>query len=338
MRKPIIEFSRGRTQMFLRHIATCSVLLAFALNMSQVSYAQSQPGTVAPPETSPNRDYDDTLPIGPGDVINVQIFPGQELNQRIRVESDGAAQFLLVGKLRIAGLRPSQAAELMNQRLVDGGFLIHPSTSIFVEQYSRGIKIFGEVAKPSVYPPTGNGRISDLIAAAGGLSQGAGRDITITHSDRVIQHVNWEPDKVGDSAVDLQLIPGDSVYVPKATVFFIGGNVAKPGSYMLNPDEKLSVMQAIFLAGGTIASTSRHKSIIVRTTGNNRTVVHVNVTRIIEGKDPDPILSKNDILYVPPSNLKSQFKVDRNRSDSICSKSIYLFPLGEIGLQLRRRK
>ena len=308
MRKLTTKTSRFRSQPFLRNVARCLLISATVATVSQTFYAQPQQSTTLPKNYSAS-DVDDTLPIGTGDVISVQIFPGEQLNQRIRVESDGGAQFLLVGKLHVAGLRPSQAAELVNQNLIDGGFLIHPSTSIFVEQYSKGIKIFGEVAKPSVYPPTGNGRLSDLIAAAGGLSQLAGRDIAVTHPDNAIQRVNWEPDKAGDPAIDLHLIPGDTVYVPKSAVFFIGGNVAKPGSYMLNPDEKLTVMQAIFLAGGTIASTKREKSIIVRTNGNDRTVIRVNVTKIIEGKDPDPILSKNDILYVPPSNLKSQLKL-----------------------------
>lgn len=317
----------------MHHRLVSTGILAFLICLMSSSSPQSsswaqvrdQNNEMHPGQLGASSVVSNGVVVGPGDVLSIQVFPGSELNQRVRVESDGTAVFLLIGRLHVSGLDASQISELIDSRLIAGGFLLHPSASVFVEQYFQGIKVFGEIAKPSIYPPVGNGRLSDLLAAAGGLSQVAGRDITITSSKGNVQHINWKPSQMGDPNVDVQLSPGDMVYVPKSAIFYVGGNVAKPGSYILNPDEKLSVLQAIFLAGGTLPATTREKSIIVRTIDSKRTVVRVNVTRILQGKDPDPILTQNDILYIPPSTFKSQFRLIETAAISFVANPFIYF-------------
>ena len=43
---------------------------------------------------------------------------------------------------------------------------------------------------------------------------------------------------------------------------------------------------------------------LIRTIGDRRTVVSLDINKIFRGKAPDPILQPNDILYQPSSFIK----------------------------------
>jgi len=44
---------------------------------------------------------------------------------------------------------------------------------------------------------------------------------------------------------------------------------------------------------------------LIRTVGDHRTVVKLDIQRILHGKDPDPILQANDIVFIPDSTIKA---------------------------------
>jgi polysaccharide export outer membrane protein len=57
-----------------------------------------------------------------------------------------------------------------------------------------------------------------------------------------------------DAALDLavEVNPGDSIFVPKAGIVYVLGDVARPGGYtMTNTEAQLTVLQLIARAGGT---------------------------------------------------------------------------------------
>jgi len=47
---------------------------------------------------------------------------------------------------------------------------------------------------------------------------------------------------------------------------------------------------------------------IIRTVGNTRKEVRVDIARIVSGKDPDPILASDDIVYIPSNEFKAAIK------------------------------
>ncbi len=48
---------------------------------------------------------------------------------------------------------------------------------------------------------------------------------------------------------------------------------------------------------------------IIRTNGQTRTVVRVDIKRIMNGKEPDPVLQADDIIYLPNSVIKEAIEV-----------------------------
>src|SRR6266568_97636 len=134
-----------------------------------------QSGNTAP-------DADSSLRLGVGDLIEFSVYNVPELSSKVRVGSNGDVYLPLVDYVHVAGLKPEEAQAVIEKRFTDGGFLKDPHVSIFVDEYqSQGVSVLGEVSKPSVYPALGQQRLFDMISAAGGFSDKAGRSITVTH-------------------------------------------------------------------------------------------------------------------------------------------------------------
>ena len=64
-------------------------------------------------------------------------------------------------------------------------------------------------------------------------------------------------------------------------------------------------MQATALSGGLNFSGKYDDVRLIRTVGDHRTVVKLDIQRVLHGKDPDPILQANDIVFIPDSTIKA---------------------------------
>jgi polysaccharide biosynthesis/export protein len=61
-------------------------------------------------------------------------------------------------------------------------------------------------------------------------------------------------------------------------------------------------------AGGIGYEADRQDAHIIRTSGNSRYVVDVDVNKILQGKLADVTLQPDDILFVPTNNMKAAIK------------------------------
>ncbi len=110
-----------------------------------------------------------------------------------------------------------------------------------------------------------------------------------------------------DSALNVPVRPGDIVKVPRAGIVYVVGEVQKPGGFVLQNNENISVLQAIALAQGPTHTSAISRARIIRTdpaTGT-RTEIPMNLGRILSGKAPDAFLQPKDIVFVPNSAAKS---------------------------------
>ena len=103
---------------------------------------------------------------------------------------------------------------------------------------------------------------------AGGQTEAASNTVYILHTDGNGE-VTRTPVSLrglanGDSSAPTRkLLGGDSVYVPKADQFYILGEVQHPGMYKI--EDRLTVTEAISLAGGVTAKGSEHRVEVKRT-------------------------------------------------------------------------
>lgn len=104
---------------------------------------------------------------------------------------------------------------------------------------------------------------------------------------------------------NINVLPNDVITVPRAEMIYVVGTVRKPGGFVLNDQESISVLQALSMAEGLDKTAAwGHAKIIRNDQSGNRVEVSANIDRILAGKLRDVPLS-NDILFVPNSAAKS---------------------------------
>jgi polysaccharide export outer membrane protein len=110
-----------------------------------------------------------------------------------------------------------------------------------------------------------------------------------------------------DSGLNVPVRPGDIVKVPRAGIVYVVGEVTKPGGFVLQNNENISVLQALALAEGLTHTSAVTRARIIRTdpvTGK-RYEIPANLARIFSGKSPDMFLQPKDVVFVPNSTTKS---------------------------------
>lgn len=251
----------------------------------------------------------ESLLIGPGDLVHVQVFETPDLEQHARVTDAGELPLVLGGKVKIAGMTPAQASAAIEDVLKRLHYLRAPHVSLTVEQYATDtVTILGQVRSPGSYQIHAPRSIVDVLSLSGGLTDLADRNLTIErrHSlDKIQYYLSNNPSVALND--NIKVYPGDTVIVPKAAVVYVLGDVARPGGFAKTTnDSQLSVLQAVSLAGGTppTAATS-HAFLLRKTPDGTFTKVPLPLGQIEKGKKPDLPLRADDVLYVPFSYFKN---------------------------------
>lgn len=130
------------------------------------------------------------------------------------------------------------------------------------------------------------------------------------HVSGVIEEINLKKLlESADSALNVPVLPGDIVKVARAGIVYVVGEVQKPGGFVLQNNENISVLQALALAEGPTHTSAISRARIIRTDSatGNRTEIHMDLGKILSGKNPDTFLQPKDIVFVPNSAAKSVF-------------------------------
>jgi polysaccharide export outer membrane protein len=249
---------------------------------------------------------DASLRLGPSDLLEVSVYNVPELATKTRIGSNGDAYLPLVDHVHVAGLTVEEAQGVIEKRLADGGFVKDPHVTILVDQFaSGGVSLLGEVARPAVYPVLGDQKLFDVISAAGGLTEKAGRSVTVTHRSQpdkpvVVELARNLSDKPESN---IAIYPGDTIVVRKADIVYVVGDVARPSGLIMDRGS-LTVLQAVALAGGTTPTSKLNGVKIIRKDAAGMSETLVQLKKILEAKAPDVPLSADDILFIPSSSRR----------------------------------
>lgn len=202
--------------------------------------------------------------VGTGDVLNVSLYRVPDYSTVVEVGEDGSVSLSLIGKVKVAGLSPSQIGDMVGARLREGGFFRDPVVNVLVQSYrSHTVSVLGNVAKPGELPlERGQIRASEMLARAGAdLGRGGGTIELVRAGGE--QRTILAAD-ILSGKVDFPLQPQDTLIVNEAPNFFVSGEVSRSGSYTLEPG--LTVGRAIAMAGGLSPRGSRNRVKITRMT------------------------------------------------------------------------
>jgi polysaccharide export outer membrane protein len=234
--------------------------------------------------------------LGPGDVVRISVFQNPDLQLETRVSENGSITYPLIGNVPVGGLTLSAAEQRVAKMLKDGGFVVQPQVSILLLQI-RGnqVSVLGQVNRPGRYPlETADVRLSDMLATAGGIAV-TGADTVILTGVREGKPYRREIDIAtmylqGQTGDDVVLVGGDALYVHRAPVFYIYGEVQRPGAYRVERD--MTIMQALATGGGLTPKGTQRGVRVNRRAGGKVQSIEPSL---------DDLLKPDDVVYVKES-------------------------------------
>jgi polysaccharide biosynthesis/export protein len=272
--------------------------------------------------------------IGAGDVLDIRVYNRPQLSRdAIRVDARGLIRMPLLEKDIQAGCRTDSelAAEIVRLYLE---YLRNPHVEVFIKEFqSKPAAVIGAVREPGRFQMQRKVRLLELISLAGGPSEQAGGRIQIKHDPTIRpcreddapetpengardpllaavsdESVTWyEFDELlrgAASDINPFVRPGDVVNLVEADKVYVVGNVVKPSVIPLK--DRVTLSQAIAIAGGTLPDTSFDKVRVVRRSadGAGKTELVFDLKAISKRKAEDIVLQSNDIVEVPSSSGK----------------------------------
>jgi polysaccharide export outer membrane protein len=245
--------------------------------------AQGVPAfTLTPPAMIP------TDLVGPGDVLNVTIYEaGVSLfggsarvgstgsagaspfdatakaeRMQVRVDDAGYIRLPFAGRIRAEGQTASELALLI--RLGLRGLSQDPQVLVtFENSLTSSIILAGEVTRPGrLVLNTNRETLSDTIALAGGF-KGEAKDIVARVQRAGQSYEIGLADVLASPALDLQIAPGDRVtLISRPQSFSVLGAPNKSDEIRF-PKSRVSLAQAVALAGGANPSAGDAGAIFV---------------------------------------------------------------------------
>ncbi len=281
------------------------------------------------------------LELQPGDTLLVEIRQTVSVTGAVAAPGafsvDGPAKLVDV-VTRAGGVTDAGDAENVTVRKPDGTTrtinlhkvllgeadelpLVDPGDVVFVPP-ARRANVLGYVAAPGSYPLGPDDRVSDLLAAAGGIARPTGggaadirgdaRAVVLTHLDGRSTTLNMEEVLRGGRRLpelDPIVSAGDTVFVPEERLeVSVLGHVVTPGRYPLRLGDRAT--DALAAAGGPLRATTVPAETTTADLANcqlfrgSGQVEKLDLSRLGggEGGVSNPELAPGDALFVPEAD------------------------------------
>jgi len=232
--------------------------------------------------------------VGDGDTLKISVYDHDDLETIVRVSGEEDILLPLLGRVKVGGLTVAEVGDKIASLLAKG-YIVNPQVNVFIEEFrSKKVVILGQVYKPGVYELSGPTTFLELLSKAGGLTDKAGDQAIIKSKNSAGEKKSINIKALlqgGDLEENILINDGDNVFIEKAGICYVTGEVEKPGAY--NIDDKTTVIKAITLAGGFTGKASKRSVNIIRVIdGEKKTLEDISLT--------DPVQDE-DIIIIPES-------------------------------------
>lgn len=272
--------------------------------------------------------------VGPGDVLQLNVWQAPSLDRQLTVRSDGILVLPMAGEMRAAGMTLQQLEEQVARRLGDYNRNVNQVSFTVTEFKSRSIYVLGRVVSPGKYAYADAVNLFDLIREAGGFTDDALKTrVKVVHrqgGQEKIEYANVDQ-ALNDGNLDQlpQVRAGDTVIIAKRNGSVeagsdgvqILGSVRAPAIYAL--EDVNDLVGVMLLAGGPNEDANLKRVKVVRQDpAGATTALEFNVdSYLTQGVvSQNPTCQPGDTVWVP-------------RKRGALAKSLRVVPLilGSIG-------
>lgn len=236
--------------------------------------------------------------LKPNDAIRVEVFNEPDLTASTKILKSGEVVLQFIGPVKIAGLSVAEANEKI-RALYEKDYLVDPKLTLTVVSYSQDvISVNGAVGSGGQFPYPQNGKLdlASALAMAGGTTKDADtRGVTVTRASGGSSSFSIANN--GGSSVPIQ--PGDQITVKRSNyadkVAYVFGQVRRPGPVSFPPSGRLTLIEAVAMAGN-YTELGNAKSVKINRNGK---VSEVNLREMTEKGSEDFLLLPEDKITVP---------------------------------------
>jgi polysaccharide export outer membrane protein len=174
-----------------------------------------------PPAPAKAAKPDYRYQLGPGDLLEINVWRNPELSAKVPVRPDGKITTPLIEDLEAVGKSPAELAREIEQRLAK--YIRDPSVTVLVTNFvgnsTEQVRVVGQAARPSALPYKQNMTLLDVMIAVGGITEFAAgnRAVLIRQSEGNKQYSVRLKDliKGGDVTANVEVLPGDVIMIPE---------------------------------------------------------------------------------------------------------------------------
>jgi len=194
--------------------------LAVTLGLSALAGCSSAfPPAPTAVTKAPQMDY----LIGPGDLLNIQVWRNPEVSTTLPVRPDGKVSTPLVEDLVAANKTPSHLARDIEKAL--SKYIQDPIVTVmvtgFVGPYDSQVRVIGQAAKPQALQYREKMTLMDVMIAVGGIT-----DFAAGNKASIVRTVNGKQQQFGvrleslirdgDISANVDILPGDVLIIPES--------------------------------------------------------------------------------------------------------------------------
>ena len=269
----------------------------------------------------------ESLLIGPGDLLQVNVMDTPEMEQQVRVADDGSVPLAYIGTVHVGGQTPAAASIVIEQALKDKKVMHQPQVTVrMMEMATQDVSVLGQVRTPGTYSITTPQTILKVLSLAGGLTDTADRHITVKRNKTGEQLRYFVSNDAEQAFSDVVMVyPGDTVLIARVPMVYVMGDVSRPGEYAIaTNDARVSLLQVIAMAGSANHTSKQSHVRLIRTTGQGQVEMPVRLDEMEKGKQPPLMLQANDIVYVPFSWMKNVAMNSATIAASTAGAAVYV--------------
>jgi polysaccharide export outer membrane protein len=240
--------------------------------------------------------------VGVGDVLEVTAYQEDEISGEFTVEAGGTITFPLLGSISVAGMTVAEIASVL-ENLLEKDYYVDVQLKVEVKVFSsQPVTLLGEVNRPGTYYLEGRTTLTELLSKAGGLKSSAGPVLELRRT-APIPGEGAPPPMVfstaklstGEAGRDVYLAAGDVLFVSAKQLYFITGEIARPGQYEISLG--LTLLQAISQAGG-VGKFASQSIEVHRDIDGEKQILRFDLSQIRKGKSSDPAVLAGDVVII----------------------------------------